>query len=104
VTATAPQLLQLAERFLKSGDTAKAKVILAALTADPNSDIRNEARFRTAKLLAGEGQTSRAALLLRQVIDERPDALPARLELAGLLDRLGDKEGAWRQVRAAQAL
>jgi hypothetical protein len=104
VTATAPQLLQLAERFLKSGDTAKAKVILAALTADPSSDIRNEARFRTAKLLAGEGQTSRAALLLRQVIDERPDALPARLELAGLLDRMGDKDGAWRQVRAAQAL
>jgi len=104
VTATAPQMLQLAERFLKSGDTAKAKVILAALTADPNSDIRNEARFRTAKLLAGEGQTSRAALLLRQVIDERPDALPARLELAGLLDRMGDKDGAWRQVRAAQAL
>jgi hypothetical protein len=104
VTATAPQLLQLAERFLKSGDTTKAKVILAALTADPNSDIRNEARFRTAKLLAGEGQTSRAALLLRQVVDERPDALPARLELAGLLDRMGDKDGAWRQVRAAQAL
>jgi hypothetical protein len=97
-------MLQLAERFLKSGDTAKAKVILAALTADPHSDIRNEARFRTAKLLAGEGQTSRAALLLRQVIDERPDALPARLELAGLLDRMGDKDGAWRQVRAAQAL
>ena len=104
VTATAPQMLQLAERFLKSGDTAKAKVILAALTVDPSSDIRNEARFRTAKLLAGEGQTSRAALLLRQVIDERPDALPARLELAGLLDRMGDKDGAWRQVRAAQAL
>jgi len=104
ITATSPQLLQLAQRFLRAGDTAKAKAIFAALTADPSSDIRNEARFRTAKLLVAEGLTSRAALLLRQVIDERPDALPVRLELAGLLDKMGDKDGAWRQVRAAQAL
>ena len=103
-TASGAQLLQLAERLSRAGDTVKAKTILAALTADPNADIRNEARFRTAKLLAAEGQTSRAALLLREVIDERPDALPARLELAGLLDRMGDKDGAWRQLRAAQAL
>ena len=104
VTATGSQLLGLAEQLLRAGDTAKARIILAALTADPSSDIRNEARFRSAKLLVAAGQTSRAALLLRQVVDERPDALPARLELAGLLDRMGDKDGAWRQVRAAQAL
>ena len=97
-------MLGLAEQLLRAGDTAKARIILAALTADPSSDIRNEARFRSAKLLVAAGQTSRAALLLRQVVDERPDALPARLELAGLLDRMGDKDGAWRQVRAAQAL
>ena len=104
ITVTGAQLLELCERFLRAGDTAKAKAILAALTADPSSDIRNEARFRTAKLLVAEGQTGRAALLLRQVIDERPDAVPVRLELAGLLDKMGDKDGAWRQVRAAQAL
>jgi len=104
ITATAPQLLQIAERLERAGDMVKAKAILAALAADPSSDIRNEARFRSAKLLAAEGQTSRAALLLRQVIDERPDALPVRLELAALLDKMGDKDGAWRQVRAAQAL
>ncbi len=104
VTATGAQLLTVAERLSRAGDTVKAKAILAALAADPNSDIRNEARFRTAKLLVAEGQMSRAALLLRQVIDERPEAVPVRLELAGLLDRMGDKDGAWRQVRAAQAL
>src|SRR6476661_1103515 len=45
VTATGAQLLTVAERLSRAGDTVKAKAILAALAADPNSDIRNEARF-----------------------------------------------------------
>ena len=103
VNATAPELLQLAERFEQSGDRSKAKIILAALFSDPSRDIRNEARFRQAKLLIAEGETNDAAILLRRILDERPGAAPVRLELAGLLDRMGDKDGAWRQVRAAQA-
>ena len=103
VTATAAQLLQLAERFEQTGEKSKAKTVLEALFSDPSSDIRNEARFRQAKLLIAEGQTGRAAVLLRQIIDERPAAVPVRLELAGLLDRMGDKEGAWRQMRAIHA-
>ena len=49
------------------------------------------------------GNLARAATLLRDVIDHRPDAARARLELAGVLDRMGDKDGAWRQVRAIHA-
>jgi hypothetical protein len=103
VTATAAQLLELSERLTRDGNAAKAKAILDALSADPNADIRNEARFRRAKLLVAEGQTSRAALLLRRILDERPSAAPVRLQLAQLLDRMGDKDGAWRQVRAIHA-
>jgi hypothetical protein len=40
---------------------------------------------------------------LREIIDERPSAVPVRLALAQVLDRMGDKDGAWRQLRAAQA-
>jgi len=101
--ASADQLLELADHYGRAGETGKANAILEALSADPNPDIRNEARFRRAKLLVAEGQSNRAAVLLREIVDERPDAVPVRLELAGVLDKIGDKEGAWRQVRAAQA-
>lgn len=49
------------------------------------------------------GAKARAAAILRQIIDEMPNATGARLELAQLLDRMGDKEGAWRQLRAVRA-
>jgi hypothetical protein len=100
---TAGQMLQLADDLTRSGDTAKAELVLEALTRDPDSDIRNEARFRESKLLAARGRLSAAAVMLRQILDEKPNAVPVRLELAGILDRLGDKDGAWRQLRAAQA-
>ena len=103
IRATGVQLLQLAEQFKRSGQTAKAKEILVLLSGDKDADIRNEARFRHAKVLVAEGQITRAALLLREIIDDRPDAAPVRLELAGLLDKMGDQEGAWRQVRAIHA-
>lgn len=49
------------------------------------------------------GKLKQAASLLREVVDARPNATRARLELAGILDKLGDKDGAWRQVRAIHA-
>lgn len=97
------QLLAFAESAQRRGDARTAEAAYKALSHDPNADIRNEARFRYAKLLAARGSTTVAAVLLRQIIDERPDAGPARLELAGLLDKMGDKDGAWRQVRAIHA-
>ena len=70
---------------------------------DPSQEVRLEARFRLAMLEGKRGNLARSATLLRQVIDQRPDAAQARLELAGVLDRMGDKDGAWRQVRAIHA-
>ncbi|MGN6849186.1 MAG: surface lipoprotein assembly modifier [Sphingomicrobium sp.] len=100
---TAGQMLRLSDDLTRSGQSAKAEFVLEALTRDPDSDIRNEARFRESKLLAARGRLSAAAVILRQILDEKPNAVPVRLELAGILDRLGDKDGAWRQLRAAQA-
>jgi len=100
---TAPQLFALADKAAAAGEDRVARAAYEALTADPSADTRNEARFRLAMLEGKRGNLTRAAVLLRQVVDERPDAARARLELAGLLDRMGDKDGAWREVRAAQA-
>ena len=101
--ATAGQMLDLAEQFARRGSLREAETILSLLSHDPNPDVRNEARFRLAKLLQSQGKTSSAAVLLRQIIDEKPDAAVVRLELAQLLEKLGDVDGALRQVRAAQA-
>ena len=97
------QLLAIAESAQSRGDVQTAAAAYEALSHDRDADIRNEARFRRAKLLMVQGKMTEAALLLRQILDEKPAAAPVRLELAGVLDKLGDKEGAWRQIRAVQA-
>ena len=103
VQVTAAQLFAIADAALAKGDSAMAERAYTALMNDQSTDIRLEARFRLAMLVGKNGNLTRAAILLRQVVDERPGAARARLELAGLLDRMGDTEGAWRQIRAVQA-
>jgi hypothetical protein len=98
-----PQMFRLADQLLARGSTAQAMQILELLARNPDSDVRNEARFRRSKLLEAEGKTTAAALLLRAILDERPDAVPVRLQLAQLLDRIGDKDAAWREMRAVRA-
>lgn len=99
----AAQVLSLADQAGKNGDIATAEEAYRALSEDANPDVRAEALFRHALMLSGAGQSTRAALLLRRLLDERPDATRARLELAQILDRLGEKDAAWREVRAVQA-
>lgn len=100
---SAAQLFQIAEAASARGDQVTAERAYDALIGDPSQEVRLQARFRLALLERKRGNLTKAATLLRQVLDHRPDAAPVRLELAGLLDRMDDKEGAWRQVRAAQA-
>jgi len=103
VRATAGQMLGLAEEMEHHGRESDAEAILEALAADPDPNIRNEARFRHALLLEAKGHNREAALLLRRVVDEKPEAVPARLHLAQALQSLGDTGGALRELRAAQS-
>src|SRR5687768_2903731 len=103
VVATAADLLRLAEDFVGRGSPAEAKSILVLLSADPDPDIRNEARYRRALLLEAEGSTTAAAVLLRQVLDQKPDAAPVRLKLAAMLHKMGDEESALRELRALRS-
>ncbi|NJC05188.1 hypothetical protein GGQ97_000981 [Sphingomonas kaistensis] len=74
-----------------------------ALAGDSDVRIRSEARYRLAGISARRGRLTEAAVLLRHVLDEQPDAQRVRLELASLQERLGDEEGARRTLRAASA-
>src|SRR5690348_7273978 len=82
IRATAGQMLSLADEMARYGRSGEAENILELLARDPDRDIRNEARYRRAKLLRARANYRDAALLLRRVLDERPDATPVRLELA----------------------
>ncbi|MCL6698005.1 surface lipoprotein assembly modifier [Sphingomonas sp. NSE70-1] len=97
------QMLALAAQAQERGDIATAQAAYRALAEDPNPEVRIEAMFRHGKLMVQSGRPREGATLLRKVVDARPEAIAARLELARTLDLLGDKDGAWREVRAVQA-
>ena len=99
----AGRLIGIARQLEQSGRTADAVAAYRALSADPNVDVRAEARFRLARIAMAQRQWKNAALLLRRVLDDRPKAQPVRLALAETLAELGDEGAALRELRAAQA-
>jgi tetratricopeptide (TPR) repeat protein len=103
VRISASQALALGAQREAAGDTRTATLIYRELMLDRAPAVRAEAHFRLAKLLTAAGKLTEAAVELRRVIDEQPDASAVRIGLAQLLDRMGDVDGARRQLRAAQA-
>src|SRR5687767_1876912 len=98
VRADAQNLLGLGQQLEASGRPDQARQLYDALSQDRDGQVRAEARFRMARLLAAEGRKRDAAVLLRRVVGENPQAAPARLELAGLLAQLGHEELALREL------
>lgn len=96
-------LLTMGQKLEQAGDSEKAIVAYRSLQQDPSADVRAEARFRLAKLAMKREKWTEAALFLRRVLDDRPDAVPARIALAQALAQLGNEGAALRELRAAQA-
>jgi hypothetical protein len=103
VTVSPARLLEWAGEMEVAGRTDLARRALAALTADQALPIRQEARFRIARLDAAAGRHADAALLYRTMLDEEPGAQRVRLELAAVLAAMGDEAGARKALREAQA-
>ncbi|BCA60444.1 tetratricopeptide repeat protein [Sphingomonas sp. HMP6] len=96
-------LFELAEAKRATGNNTDAETIYRALTRDPDLEIRSEARFRLGMLLAEEKRYKDAAIVLRALLDEKPDGARVRMELARVLVLLGDSDGARRQLRQARS-
>ncbi len=103
ITTDAPGLLAIGQRLETKGDQQRAAILYNSLLRDPDPFIRNEARFRLAKLAIGRKAWDEAAVLLRRLLDERPDASAVRVVLAQVLIEVGDEPSARRELRAAQA-
>lgn len=100
---TVAEMFKLADVATARGDIATAAAVYTALEQNRDAEVRAEARFRHAKQLVGQKRNREAAVLLRRIVDEKPDATAVRLELARLLQVLGDSDAALRELRAAQA-
>jgi len=100
---TPAQMFRLAELAQANGDLATSSTVYVALENNPDLSVRAEARFRHAKQLLGLKRNREAALLLRRLLDEKPQALAPRLELARSLQLLGDTNAALRELRAVQS-
>lgn len=97
------QLFAFADEARDRGDYPTAETAYRALASNPDLELRTEARFRLALMFAGQNRNTDAAVLLRQILDEKPDAARVRLELARILALMGDMSGAARELRQAQA-
>ncbi|HMI20592.1 MAG TPA: hypothetical protein VK533_13725, partial [Sphingomonas sp.] len=101
---TTAQLFALADAARDRADYATAENAYRALATNPDVDLRSEARFRLALMLADREHHYRdAAIELRHILDEKPGAGPVRLELARIDAHLGHIRDAARELRAAQA-
>ncbi len=104
VTITPVQLFAFADKARDVGDYKTAEAAYRALASNPNIELRTEARFRLAMMLAdSEKRYADAAVLLRQILDEKPKVASIRLELARMNALLGRPSAATRELRAAEA-
>lgn len=100
----AAELFVFADAARDKGEYATAESAYRALATNPDGELRAEARFRLAMMLHDKlGRTREAAVLLRRILDEKPDASRVRVELARMQTALGNIRAAERELRAAQA-
>jgi hypothetical protein len=104
VTLSPAELFAFADKMRDAGDFAAAENAYRALARNPDIELRTEARFRLALMLADRmGKPREAAVELRLILDEKPRAARVRIELARMQALLGNVGAAEHELRAAEA-
>jgi len=100
----AAQMFAFADAARDRGDFRTAEAAYRALSQHGELQLRSEARFRLAMMLADHEHRYRdAAVEFRKILDENPHAARVRLELARMDALLGEAASAQRELRAAAA-
>jgi hypothetical protein len=103
-TLSAAQLFEFSDAARDAADYSTAAEGYRALALHPHQQVRSEARFRLALMLADNQQKyGEAAVLLRRILDEQPGGTRVRIELARMHAMLGNSRDAGRELRAVQA-
>lgn len=100
---SAIDVFALAEQARAEGRITDAIVFYDALSQDADPEVRAEARFRKGMTLADAKRFNEAAVTFRALLDEKPDAVRVRLELARVLAAAGNEGAARRELRQAEA-
>lgn len=104
VTLSPAQMFELARQAERAMDYDLAQSAYSALAKNSDLQVRAEARFRHAMMLADSLQEyAAAAVLLREILDEQPDVARVRIELARMQLLLGNLRSAEKEFRAAQS-
>lgn len=104
ITLSTTQLFEFANVSAEAGEFDLAEKAYRALIGNPDLEIRTEARFRLGMMLANKLQRyADAAVLFRQILDDKPDAQRVRIELARMQLLLGNLRDAEREFRQASA-
>ena len=96
-------MFTLADRLAEQGRIAEAEMLLQSLTHNRDIDIRSEARFRTGLLRERQRDWAGAARAYRELLEEKPNAGPVRLQLARVLVEMGADRDALRQFERASS-
>jgi hypothetical protein len=105
VTLRPAELFAFADAARDAGDFAVAETAYRALSTNLDIELRSEARFRLAMMLADKQKKYAAAgIELRKILDEKPKSARVRLELARMHALIGNVGAAARELRAAEAI
>lgn len=99
---SAIDLFELADEARANAQLEDAAALYDALAQDPDIQIRTEARFRKGMMFADAGRYADAAIAFRAALDEQPDALRIRLELARMQAAMGHEVAARRTLRQVE--
>ncbi|MGD0193218.1 MAG: hypothetical protein ABSD74_20980, partial [Rhizomicrobium sp.] len=100
------ELIDASEKSARSGDLAAARGLYRDwIAGNPEHAHRHVALFNLSSLDTQAGEISSAIELLKQAIAANQDFVPAYINLAGLVDRLGARDRAielWKTAAAKQ--
>jgi tetratricopeptide (TPR) repeat protein len=101
---SAGEVFKMAEAFVAEGRLSDAETLLRGIIHDASLDYRSEGRFRLGGLRAAQGDLAGAIRWYRALLDEKPDAVAVRLELARIYMLTGSEAAARRELRRASAI